>query len=348
MNQQPQLEPEDDDVTVIAVYSPPESPLQPTSSVASTASLEQKVVTVDDAIPDADPMDHMNPVTAKTFRINAKRFFLTYPKCTLSKESILKWLNTKGRLIAYVIAIENHKDGTPHVHACVHYGNKLNIKSPDFFDVNGFHPNFGSVRNWPNATAYCKKDGNFIESASFDDYEPDKFRARKLDYKAWQIHNFKKQLRDPAELFPLVIKYELKGEVLEYLWQPSVMGKQRHLWICTAPNGNKTRWLNEVFDGYKIYLRQDTNYPYEAIEDEKLVVFDDVQPKFTELVSVSNQHKVLQHVWGNSRYTQTYWAVGVDLTMVVLSNFPPDVCYDHQLVPAVLARFVVLDVERLV
>ena len=52
-------------------------------------------------------------------RIRAKGWFLTYPKCDVTPQAALEYLKEKFTIEEYVIAQEEHKDGTLHLHAFI-------------------------------------------------------------------------------------------------------------------------------------------------------------------------------------------------------------------------------------
>ncbi|QDJ95229.1 replication-associated protein [Capybara virus 11_cap1_98] len=94
---------------------------------------------------------------------NGKRFFLTYPRCDQSKESLLTFLRTKGTIKSFTIGRELHEDGFPHLHAFVEFFSHK--RGPTrWLDFEGHHPNVQSPRNPIACRNYCKKDGDFIEN----------------------------------------------------------------------------------------------------------------------------------------------------------------------------------------
>jgi len=94
---------------------------------------------------------------------NGKRFFLTYPQCAESKESLLEFLQGKAPVRSFVIAHELHKDQGSHLHACVEFKD-LQRRSVDWLDFKGKHPNKQDPRKWAACQKYTKKDGDYIES----------------------------------------------------------------------------------------------------------------------------------------------------------------------------------------
>jgi len=97
------------------------------------------------------------------FRLAAKAFFLTYPRCDATHQSIIDVLETNGRAVHYIISSELHADGTPHRHVYVRYNKTINVKSPNFFDVLQHHGNYQTVKNAEATKTYVKKDKQFTE-----------------------------------------------------------------------------------------------------------------------------------------------------------------------------------------
>lgn len=101
---------------------------------------------------------------------NGKRFFLTYPQCTESKESLLEFLQGKAPVRSFVIAHELHKDQGSHLHACVEF-KEIQRRSVDWLDFKGKHPNKQDPRKWAACQQYTKKDGDYIESEQRQELE---------------------------------------------------------------------------------------------------------------------------------------------------------------------------------
>lgn len=104
------------------------------------------------------------------FRMESKKYFLTYPQCPLTSEEYLLWISTKcATPFKYVIAQELHKDGTPHLHVYLELEKALSLTDAQFFDVPptesperpNYHPNIQSVRSPKAVQDYCIKEGNF-------------------------------------------------------------------------------------------------------------------------------------------------------------------------------------------
>lgn len=114
----------------------------------------------------------------KKFRINAASVFLTYSQCYIpSKEDVLALLRAwetqhVSKIDQYLIAMEAHEDGGIHYHVWLKFSEKLNLHSPDAFDLLWedavYHPNIGTCRNDGAVRRYCVKDDDYICNYSFN------------------------------------------------------------------------------------------------------------------------------------------------------------------------------------
>lgn len=98
-----------------------------------------------------------------SFRINAKTFFLTFPKCSESKEDLHAHIQTFHPKWS-ITAAEEHKDGTPHLHCVLGFVTRKDIKNQNFFDYNGFHCNIQQARNAADVAHYVVKGGQFCST----------------------------------------------------------------------------------------------------------------------------------------------------------------------------------------
>lgn len=102
--------------------------------------------------------------------MNTKSVFLTYPQCDISKEDAkiqLLALSFPVTIDNWIIAEEQHQDGSPHLHIVITFIQPFNNRNERFYDLSKdlriYHPNIQSCRNVRQSVQYCKKDGNFIE-----------------------------------------------------------------------------------------------------------------------------------------------------------------------------------------
>nr|AHG95953.1 Replication associated protein [French bean severe leaf curl virus] len=112
----------------------------------------------------------------KSFQINGKNYFLTYPKCSLSKEealSQLKNLKTPPNKKFIKICRELHEDGEPHLHVLIQFEGKYKCQNQRFFDLVSptrsahFHPNIQGAKSSSDVKSYIDKDGDTLEWGEF-------------------------------------------------------------------------------------------------------------------------------------------------------------------------------------
>ncbi|ACM45549.1 replicase [Bhendi yellow vein Bhubhaneswar virus] len=112
----------------------------------------------------------------KRFQINAKNYFLTYPKCSLTKEEALsQFLNLQTPTNKKFIRIcrELHEDGTPHLHVLIQFEGKYKCQNNRFFDLTSpnrsahFHPNIQGAKTSSDVKSYIDKDGDILEWGQF-------------------------------------------------------------------------------------------------------------------------------------------------------------------------------------
>lgn len=107
------------------------------------------------------------------YRLEATHLFLTYPQCSIEKETLLSLLtgilaSSGCEVKHYVIAQENHEDGNKHAHAYLGLNKKLRVRGEDCLDLvyEGvtYHGNYQCARKPKDVIEYCKKDGDFISN----------------------------------------------------------------------------------------------------------------------------------------------------------------------------------------
>nr|AWK29721.1 replication initiator protein [Ageratum enation virus] len=110
------------------------------------------------------------------FKINAKNYFLTYPKCSLTKEEALSQLlnlQTPTNKKYIKICRELHEDGSPHLHVLIQFEGKYQCKNQRFFDMVSpnrsahFHPNIQRAKSSTDVKSYIDKDGDTLEWGEF-------------------------------------------------------------------------------------------------------------------------------------------------------------------------------------
>lgn len=188
-----------------------------------------------------------------------KGWFCTWPKCPIKKEDVLTILETNklpAEIVEYVICEEEHKDGSPHLHAFLKMSRRIRFNQiKTKFDLLDYHGHYEPANSWRAVADYCKKEGNYISNINIE-------AAKKKQSKKIQYTDFE---RDPIELLeegilhPLSLNNFLKNRSL-YLglkrekeekntnWEFLV--KRRHQWVFGPSNTGKTtamrKWINCV------------------------------------------------------------------------------------------------------
>lgn len=251
------------------------------------------------------------PSRPPQFRFCGRIFFLTYPRCPLTKETILEKLRTLCPEMKWaVVCNENHQDGTLHGHAVIHVGKVLQSRRPDFFDLEGFHPNIQAVRSVKKVVDYVKKKGDFLQEGEFDssseqkktkmmdiaeqvrdgrtleqihDEYPEVFLSHKRkieDYYNWrsrQVRLKEEKLR-PSRFYTDSRSQEL-SKCLDWV-NANVLSarlhKQKQLYIQGPSDMRKTSFCLELQKYFHVYWMQNQEDFYDNYSDEyDLVVLDE-------------------------------------------------------------------------
>nr|AKP17213.1 AC1 [Dolichos yellow mosaic virus]CAI91273.1 replication associated protein [Dolichos yellow mosaic virus] len=113
---------------------------------------------------------------APGFRISARNIFLTYPKCSLSKEEALEQLcriECPSDKLFIRVAQEAHQDGTMHLHALVQFKGKAQFRNARHFDLTHphstqiFHGNVQGAKSSSDVKSYITKDGDYVDWGTF-------------------------------------------------------------------------------------------------------------------------------------------------------------------------------------
>ncbi|ACL00852.1 replication initiation protein [Tomato leaf curl Patna virus] len=113
---------------------------------------------------------------ADVFRLNAKNYFLTYPKCSLTKEEALSQLENLQTPVnkKYIrVCRELHENGEPHLHVLIQFEGKYQCTNNRFFDLVSptrsahFHPNIQGAKSSSDVKSYLEKDGDTLDWGEF-------------------------------------------------------------------------------------------------------------------------------------------------------------------------------------
>ncbi len=126
-------------------------------SLTTTEEVEPMLFSDDDTIEETDEED-MPPPPSRPFTLYAKHLFMTFPRCSESKEVCLASIISKLDPDWAVVAAEQHKDGTPHLHCLVVLKKKRNLSNCKLLDsIVGKHGNYQSARDVFKVLSYIAK-----------------------------------------------------------------------------------------------------------------------------------------------------------------------------------------------
>ena len=103
-----------------------------------------------------------------SFRLSSTTYFLTYKGISdsgqkITKESLSNFLlnqnphDVKMKPVKHLVCEQMYDDGTPHFHAILIYPKRKEIKTQDYYDYLGVHPNIQTMRNMKAALQYVYK-----------------------------------------------------------------------------------------------------------------------------------------------------------------------------------------------
>lgn len=222
------------------------------------------------------------------FRYTAVNVFLTYPQSNFTFQELYDFINNAFAIHSAIICREPHEDGNMHIHACIKFKNKINVKNVNKFDFQGRHPNLGKIRNWDAACNYCRKESDFQEwnlsNQSFAIYtQVSDFSDRKeffqkcVDKKipfqyakdAWDSNL--KLLNTINEDTPIL--GTITSENLRNFTMPT---ERKSLWIKGTTGIGKTTWAKKNAKKPSLFIRHMDQLRYFQPGFHQSLIFDDM------------------------------------------------------------------------
>ncbi|ANC51560.1 replication associated protein [Chamois faeces associated circular DNA virus 1] len=183
-----------------------------------------------------------------------------------------------------------------------------------------YHPNIKKCHDVSGWLKYISKDGEFVDmTGKFNilDYEVGKRQKAYQDHKFTEDWIRRKNYKEVV--FPVLLKTTTGREYR--MNAPDASVKQRHWWIVAPPNSGKTRWLQDTFDGQRVYVPSKGEYPFERYDGQSIVVYDDRDSiTFEEFSNVTGVYKIETHVYGKARFVNVFWPEHQARNVIVLSN----------------------------
>jgi hypothetical protein len=221
------------------------------------------------------------------FRLQAKQLFLTWPKCTLSKDEALAILQSKLQLDQYIIASELHKDGTQHLHAYIKGSDKYQITNPNKLDLGPFHGNYQTCRSPAAVKAYCKEEEDYI--TNIPNFQPIAPAIRVLQAENYEdaMHVIKNSslardyIRDSAKYEESIARLHPTPTLIQLRYRFKTMQKvvrwkrtKYALWLRGPSGLGKTEFAKSLFSNPLFVTHRDKLKLLNKTHDG--IIFDDM------------------------------------------------------------------------
>ena len=206
------------------------------------------------------------------FRINARKFALTYPQCDADPSVVI--LNTlkafgADKLDYVVVGQEKHSDGELHLHIGMKFTLKKSISNQSTLDaLCGKHGNYQAMRNETKWLAYVIKGGNFrVWPDDFDVKRLIELRLRRVNPKSVQVSDMIKAGKSIEDIDELHGGYLLEkmGKVKTYMEMHAVK-RQRTAQRAAMPDFMASQGISIPENRIRSWLAMNFNDPPEADE----------------------------------------------------------------------------------
>lgn len=274
-------------------------------------------------------------------RFQSKKYLLTYPQCTLTKEEVSKVLHDQFEVEAFTIARELHQDGTPHIHAVIVLSSSPNTTNCRLFDINGFHPNIKTLKTKSDvdrASKYCQKDGDFI--TNFEKHLSQRaqlFKALQENPGGLTTEFVKEHPEIMALNFDSISKWMAFLRPGIQIPKIQLLPKRRHIWFHGPSNTGKSTWLNAYLELHYSPHEIPRNNDFHGITQAADVLFSD---EYRGHLSVQDLNRLCDgRCRLNTKGGSTYIGYPV---VVIVSNFSINDIYckaDPEEIRSVLNRF---------
>jgi len=230
-------------------------------------------------------------------RFASKHLFLTYPKCDVPlkviHELLVVLLRTKHNGIKnYIIAHEDHKDGTPHRHVWLETHSALDRVDANFFDIEGHHGNYLSMKFHDNCAKYVIKGGEYLTSFTENKLNEMIMMAETKQSDKIDKRVIGKRLLNGDKLLDIVQEYpallwdlsKLRDNVLLYRQLSSTaipLEKLENEWIWGPTGSGKSKYVSETFPDAH---RKPREVFWDSYEFEDVVVLEDVDETWEDVL----------------------------------------------------------------
>lgn len=257
------------------------------------------------------------------FNFNAKQVLLTYPQCSLSKELVFQALDSLSSIKEYVIALEKHQDGSPHIHAVLSFKSRYHTKNPRAFDLEGHHPNIQglkTVADFKRACKYAQKDSDFITNIH-ERKSPNQQLAEEL----LTVGLTPQFVRDNPTIifknFNSIRSWINFAKPLKF--RPLSVQKKRHVWLYGPSNTGKTTWLRALRELYVACEVPENNDFSHLTQDVEIIYIDEFKGHLT--VQQLNRYAD-GDTWLNTKGGSVHLPL---VTFIIVSNYSISDCYKN-------------------
>lgn len=209
-------------------------------------------------------------------RVQAKGWFLTYPRCDAPMEVVMAFLKGHPNYDSSIVAQELHQDGARHIHCFVKYRVRKEftpVAWDFYYDEVLYHGNYQSAKSFRAVENYCKKEGNFIVDNV-------------------NCQEFVKKYRS-SELLKMDIHYVFENDILGFRDYKKLVEAQnlhalfnlksyeafsvRGIWIYGPPGTGKSLYARDFLrKNCESYYVKSQNKWWDGYRGEHGVLMDDV------------------------------------------------------------------------
>lgn len=273
----------------------------------------------------------------------AHGWFLTYPQCQMTKEVLLKHLDEKfpAEIKEYVICLEKHKDGNPHLHAFVKFIPKKRIRTRSF-DFEGYHGHYEVAKSWKAVVKYVTKYKDYISN-----FDVKAAMAKKGKMKKEDLLKDVDTVLDEGLINPMQVASFYRNQMVYKMLlakkkkMPDVLPeKKRHLWIYGPSNTGKTTHLREKMQekGEENFFQIPTNNDWVGYDDQYYLYLDEYKGQLT----IQQLNRICD---GGAKVNVKGGTVQLryDVQVIILSNYSISECYhkaDQVLLDSLYNRFI--------
>jgi hypothetical protein len=259
-------------------------------------------------------------------------WFLTYPHCDLSPQEALDLLikGATAPIKEYVIAREQHADGTPHIHCFVSYEKKVSW-SATRWDISTYHGYYVKARSWASVQQYCKKGGDFISNIDTESALAKKGK-KNMRILTGDLHELLEDGTLPALSLPNALKARAAYALLH---PPANQEGTRGVWIYGPPGVGKSHYVRTHHTD--IFLKAQNKW-WDGYTGQKVVLLDDFD---LNGACLSHYLKIWADKWSCTGEQKGATIPLNHETFYITSNYSPSQIFpnDPELLAAIQRRF---------